>query len=1165
MRSVWKVLALKALALVVVVAPSASALQDLQLASAGPRFLSTPAPGAPAVDVSDAPALQRQVTFEVDRITLEVALDRIERQTGLHIFASPQLVPLDSRVSLHADGISVGAALFELLRGTGLDVQLARDGRTVSLVPRAGTAVRARQQGAARVEGRVTDAVTRAPLDQVAVRLEGPGLGGVTTSDGRYAIRNVPPGAYHVTARRVGYTPLTKAVTVTPDSTTGVDFALTAAATKLNEVVTTVVGNQRRYEIGNVISTINADSIVPTAPITSLTDLISARASGVTVQETGGLAGSGEAIRIRGQSSLVLQGDPIVIVDGVRQDNAAGGTAALPVVGYGSAAFVPSPSRLNDVDFADVTSIDVLKGPAASTEYGTDAANGVIVITTKHGAAGRAQWQASAEGTTSAIPERFPSLFYSWGHTLDASQTPVQCPLVPYVFGSGYGSATGTCGVDSVTTWNPLNGGPRYSIFGTGTRQKYGLSVSGGSNVVRYFVSGGLSNETGILRMPGIFMPEADALGLPRSVLTPNGEDQRSVRANTAIHVGPTADLTVTGAYLSTYQKTPNAAALYQGIAYTAPVRDSAHGYGYNGVGFYQPLYQFGMPASQSTNRLTGGFTTNWRPAAWFVTQGTVGVDHGSQHATESLLPQVFPLFPFFQTQLGIGNTTTDLYTVDLRGSATAALTSVIRTVTSVGVQLADTRVQGVTAIATNISATNFTLNGAVNPTVTQLGDRQATLGGYGEEQVAVSDRLFLTAALRVDAGSGFGNAYNTAVYPKASVSWLVLPSGPTTVRLRGAFGESGVQPPNGAALQLYSPSSVWLNGGLTSTVAIANVQDQRLQPERSEEYEGGMDLGLWQSRLSVELTGYSKTTHDALVNTGTGWEGGNLPYAENVGTVRNAGVEAVMTAGIVQRRTLTWDVSLNASVNTNKLVALAPGIPSQQLSDDFARYRFTAGYPLYGYWAPRASYADLNRDGIIEPNEVTVGASPVYAGTSLPSRQASVGTHVALGGGAFSVGALVDYRGGFRLLNAGALTEASYAPQTDRASNDHTAPLWQQARDIAAGAILASGQGGGAAPAGFYEDATFVRFRELSLTYVMPRSLVRVLRARQMSLTGAVRNLGLWTRYTGADPEVANSGGANTQLAPTSNAYIVNNNLREDSSAIPLLRYWVLRLNVGL
>ncbi len=1138
--------------------------QDVQLASHTPVFFTRPRAGAPAVDASNAAVLAREIAVTLDGVPVADALEAIGREAGLRITYAADALPRTARVTIAAKRITVAAALTVALIGTDLDVELLPDG-VVSLRPHTVglTRVVRRRQAAGTIAGRVTDAVTRAPLDQVSVRVERLGTGSVTGSDGRYTIRDIAPATYRVVARRVGYTLLTKTVTVDTDSAATVDFALAAAPTKLNEVVTTAVGDQRRYEVGNVISTINADSIAPTAPITSLTDLISARAPGVTIEETSGLTGSGEAIRIRGQSSLVSQSDPIVVVDGVRQDNAPSGTATLPLPIRGAIA-VPSPSRLNDLDFSDIQSIDVLKGPAASTEYGTDAANGVIVITTKHGTTGRSQWQASAEETTSEIPNRFPTLYYSWGHTTDASHTAVQCPLVPYLFGSGYGSATGTCAVDSVTTWNPLNNS-HYSVFGTGSRHRYDLSTSGGNDAVRYYMSGSLSNEIGVLRLPDAFVPQADSLGLPHSVFKPNGENQRSVRTNTAIRLGPASDLAVSGAYLSTYQDIPYSPQAYLGTTLTRPVRDAATGYGYGTLFLTSPVAVFGQPASQNTDRLTGGLTANWRPTPWFVGHSTVGIDHDSQRGTASVLPQITSLEFGTQAQLGIANTTTDIYTVDLRGSATAVLTRFARAVTSVGLQLADTRTQGTTAIATGITTTNFTLNGAVNPAVTQLGNRQATLGGYGEEQLGLSDRLFLTAALRMDAGSGFGRAYSTTVYPKASVSWLVVERGATTVRVRGAFGESGIQPPNGAALQLYAPTTDWLNGGPTSTVAIANVQDQLLKPERSEEYEGGVDLGFWQNRMSVELTGYSKTTRDALVSVGTGWGAGGFPYTENVGEVRNTGVEGALTATVVQARPLTWDVTLNASLNRNKLLALAPGVLSQQLRGNFAVFRFASGYPVYGYWAPRVQYADLNHDGVLEPNEVTTGDALSYAGSSSPTREVSLGTHVGLWSGAISMSALVDYRGGFRLSNTASVFEVAEAPQSDRASNDRTAPLWQQARDIAEQAIFANNFANGPPPAGFYEDATYVRFRELSLTYALPRRVIRALRVQHVSLTGAVRNLALWTRYTGVDPEVTSSNGYNTQLAPTSNTYIVNNNLRESSAPVPLLRYWVVRLNVGM
>jgi hypothetical protein len=185
------------------------------------------------------------------------------------------------------------------------------------------------------------------------------------------------------------------------------------------------------------------------------------------------------------------------------------------------------------------------------------------------------------------------------------------------------------------------------------------------------------------------------------------------------------------------------------------------------------------------------------------------------------------------------------------------------------------------------------------------------------------------------------------------------------------------------------------------------------------------------------------------------------------------------------------------------------------------------------------------------------------FTWSSAPTRQLSLGTHVGLWHGALTVGGLLDYRGGFKLANSTADEQASFA-QNDRGSNDRSAPLWLQARDIASQLTFQEGLNNFAPPAGFYENATFLRFRELSLTYAIPRAVVRALRVQSVSLTGAVRNLALWTRYSGPDPEVSSSGGFNFHLDATSNTFVVNNDTREDTRTVPLLRYWVVRLNVG-
>ena len=1139
--------------------PGSAHAQELQLAAAGPRFLSTPDRNEPPSDVSTAPVLQRRVTLEIDRVALGDALQTIARQARLHFAVSREIVPVERPVTVHADGITVGAALFELLTGLGLDVQLSRDASTLSLIPRPGAMLPARRQGTATISGHVIDVALRSSLSDVVVRADGSTLSAASNGEGKYTIAGVAPGTYRVTARRVGYQPLTKDLTVTTDEKATLDFALTAAPTKLDEIVTTAVGEQRRYEVGNAISTINADSIAPTAPITSLTDLISARAPGVTVLETSGMTGSGEAIRIRGLSSLVLQNDPILIVDGIRQDNSAGGNLAATFQGLGGGDAHPTPSRLNDIDFTDIATIDILKGPAASTEYGTDAANGVIVITTKHGTAGPPQWRISAEQTESEIPTTYPNNYYSWGHLADGTNAPIDCPLFP-VFGDA-ASTAGTCVVDSVTQWNPLNHAAT-SIFGTGNRGKYDLSVSGGSEAVRYFVAGGLTNETGTVRMPPVFREVVDTanVGLPASAFGPNVEQQRSIRVNTAIKLGTTADLSVSASYLSTYQTTPAAGALLYGALAGPGISDAAHFYGYDyfydfggGAGDLNPVEALSTVGSQNTDQVTGGLTANWRPTGWFVGHGSVGIDHGSQRGEELDYPQPNPAFAIGTPFFGLSDGTTDVYSVDLRGTATASLARGWRAVTSVGLQMVDARDAGQSAATPDVTLTNLTLNGSPGATIAQVATRNATLGGYGEEQLSVADRLYLTGALRIDAASGFGKAYSTAAYPKASVSWLAIDQTGTTVRLRGAFGENGQQPANGASLQLYAPTGAYIGGTTVTASTVTSFGNPTLRPERSAEFEGGVDIGAWGNRLSVELTGYEKDTHDALVDVNLGATFANLSYQENIGEVRNTGAEITATVGIVQTRAITWDVSVNGSVNHNTLLSLSPGVTAEP--PQYASYQQRVGYPLYGLWGKAATYADANRDGIIEGDEVTSAPTRTYLGPSLPTREVSLSTHLGLWRGAVTLSALADYRGGYRITNVAAQLTSYGANGV--AANDPSAPLWLQARtagDVSSGFNSL-----------FYEDGSFVRIREVGVTYAVPRSLARALRIANASVTGAVRNLALWTRYTGADPETNDSNGNDIQSVSTTGGLMTNNNSREDYGAVPLARYWVVRLNVGL
>jgi TonB-dependent SusC/RagA subfamily outer membrane receptor len=241
------------------------------------------------------------------------------------------------------------------------------------------TAAQAQQ---AIVTGRVTEAGAGQPVPDVQVFIIGTTLGALTNQDGRYTIRGVPSGTQQVRAVRIGYAESKKPITVAAGQTATVDFALTKAVISLKEVVTTATGEQRRVEIGNSVSSINAAEVTKTSPISSVSDVLNSRAAGVSVL-TGTQTGVGSRIRIRGNNSLSLNNDPIYIIDGIRMTSDQGS-------GFSTGG--NRANRVGDLNPEDIENIEIVKGPSAATLYGTDAANGVVVITTRKGRAGAAQW-----------------------------------------------------------------------------------------------------------------------------------------------------------------------------------------------------------------------------------------------------------------------------------------------------------------------------------------------------------------------------------------------------------------------------------------------------------------------------------------------------------------------------------------------------------------------------------------------------------------------------------------------------------------------------------------------------------------------------------------------------------------------------------------------------
>ncbi|MEP6690852.1 MAG: SusC/RagA family TonB-linked outer membrane protein [Gemmatimonadaceae bacterium] len=995
------------------------------------------------------------------------------------------------------------------------------------------------------ITGRVTERASSQPIADVRAVVVGRSIVAITNADGRYTLRGVPAGAVEVRVLRIGYAEQKSAVTVVAGQQSTLDFAMAAAPVQLSEVVTTAGGaEQRRLEVANDIAQIDASKIVQTEPIANMSDLLVARAPGVQVLP-GNMTGTGARIRIRGTSSLSLGNDPIYVIDGVRMESSTG-SSSISIGGS-------FPSRVNDINPNDIENIEIVKGPSAATLYGTDAANGVIVITTKHGRPGATKWNVFTEVGLIQDRTSYFSDYTHFGHTASGAVTS-RC------FNASV--SAGTCTPDSLKVLN-LFGTKDLSPIGNGNRQQYGVSVGGGTDAVRYFLSATNENEVGVLKVPDVEVARMNAASLPLldEQRNPNALNRTSLRANINITLTPNTDVSVSTAYITGKQRLPQTDNNTTGIlsnAYGGPgYRDnglSTTGVPLNGYRRFTPADIFQETVGQSVNRFIGSVTPTWRPAPWLSTRANIGVDFTGRVDTDLCRRDNCSDFGTSREGFKVDNRTNFLtYTVDGSAAASFQPREWLSTKTTAGVQYFNNQFERNGASSVNLPPGTTTVNAGATQFGEELNTFSKTLGAYVEEQLGFRDRLFVTGALRADDNSAFGQNFKAAYYPKASVSWIVSdePFFPrerwlNQLRLRTAYGSSGIRPGANDALRFFQPQTVNSEGANVPALQFQALGNPNLKPEKSTELEMGFDAKAFSNRIDLQLTYYNKRTKDALISRvlPPSYGSGDVSRFENLGAVRNTGWEALLSSQLVDRSRFAWDATLSGSTNSNTLVSLG-GVPTIILG---ALNQDRQGYPLNGYWQrPILSYSDANRDGFITANELVVGDSLIYRGSSIPKYEAVLTNGFDFFGRRLRVQGLFDYKGGYKLLND---TERIRCQTRNNCSGlqNPKASLFEQARVVAMRDHSSKTQDG------FIEDATFLRFRELSMTVQAPERLVaRWLRASTASVTLSARNLHVWSKYTGLDPEANYVTGG-----------FVNNDIPSDFQTSPPPTYFILRLNLG-
>ena len=959
------------------------------------------------------------------------------------------------------------------------------------------TAALLAQNVTGRIDGTVTDARTNQPLGAVTVFIASNSIGNQTNDRGRYSLINVPAGRHEVSVRRIGYATMKKTVDVASGQTVTLDFPLTQAVVSLDEVVVTGTAVATRAKEVPTATDILNNASFKDAPVNNPQDVLTGRVPSVTVLANSGQPGAGGTIKIRGTNTVSQSTDPLIYVDGVRVFN------ELTRNNWGART---ATSPLQDINAEDIERIEVVKGAAATTLYGTEASGGVIQIFTKQGIAGKPQWNAAVTaGQNNSL---------HWGDPDDPTQAFVNCGGKSNLFtlvtsGSKIGDREyfedPTCPSDGSWTRG-------------GQLQQYDLSLRGGSPKLTYFMSGNYGDVNGILP-------------------SQNSKDG-GFRGNFAFFPIDKLQFMLNTAY--TRRNTRWAGDGNNAEGFLLNVSRGSKNYMKGGKGTdcdnvdptkvcITNAYVFDQSLTTRSDHYTTGFTTTYTANEHLTNKFSLGWDYTDIRNITNL--------PFGFLTLNEGYFWDELtrhtkLSLDYVGSLQNSfrMGGGFASTFSWGGQLFRDRHRWLEVDVQDFPApVDPTLgNGAQMTYREDLPSAVTNAGFFLQEQLAWNDRLFLTGGLRVDGNSAFGENFGLQTYPKLGLAYVISDHGfwPSrfveTFKIRGAVGESGKAP--GAFDQLRTWSAITGDEdkpGFTPN----DIGNPDVGPERTREIEAGVDMSIGNGRLGVEATYFHAKTYDALVPV-TQAPSLGFPSARitNVGSIQNTGLEMQLNAALFRSSILDWRARYNASWLRSKALDLGE---QDEVYTGLGSY-IKEGKAFPAYYGVRLK----------TPSAAATITAPEFEDNALiglvnPNRLWGVGTTMTFFNN-LTLDALVEHQGGFYVQNYTAYQSARrgawqpcYAAQEayvaslggDRkvggtgANADDASKLagftaLERARCAFTGHNI-----------GYWtEKGDFTKLRHVSLTYNLP---ARLFSASNASITLSGRNLFTWTDYHGTDPEV--------------------------------------------
>ena len=1035
------------------------------------------------------------------------------------------------------------------------------------------------QQQEAAFVGRVTSAAGT-PLPFASVFLQELRLGTTTANDGTYRLQvpsaRVTGQKVTLIVRLIGYREQSVPVTVTA-GTHSQNFALEPNPLRLGEVVVTGEGTSTtRERLGNLINTVDT-TLVSRSNETNIVSALAGKAPNVEVTSSSGDPGSSSYIRIRGPKTITGTGQPLFVVDGVPIDNSTNSTENNPLGG------TTAPNRASDINPDDIASVEILKGAAAGAIYGARAGQGVVLITTKRGQSGATRYSLrtnySFDDVTHKIPLQTKFAHGAGGVTpsCDASN-PDGLPVDSLL----------DCGPSTSESWGPpvAPGTPIFNhfdeLFQTGHQWNSTLSISGGNDRTLYYVSASRDNDNGAIVGPNDWY------------------DKTTAHLNASHRVFEGLNVGMDVSYVSNrghfLQQGSNIDGLLLGALRTPPEFDNTvfldpttrlhRSYRYpfpsvssqlNTRGYDNPFFSIYDNLSQSQlNRTFGNLNVSWDPLDWLNLKETFGADYYADERLEGL-PQtssgqpsgqvIRADFKNFQIDHNLTATARHTFSPDISGSLTVGQNLNSRSFRQISVT-------GITLVAPQpldlLNTTNWTPN-----------DSESLIHSesyFAQVDMSLFDRVFVSAAARNDGFSEFGTSSRRHWFPKGSVAWNFIQQGNGGTgpigygKLRFAYGETGSEPAVYSTNQFYS-SGVFFsdagwgsallenqngNGGLSQSTQRAQ---PNLGPERTKEFETGVDLGMFDNHADASITLYRDRTVGAIFAAPLAASTGFVVQAQNAGTIQNRGIETSINYRPIMRQDLTWEIGLQWAKNENRVLSLngqqfvdlsagggggfTGSVPTAWLGssvgvirgNDFARCG--RGLTIDGVdidqacgSAPKgALYIASDGFPILDPTQRVISdGNPDWTGsvrTSVTYRRVTVS-------------GLLDIKHGGQIWNGtrGALDNFGTSQETlIRGTSVVFGKSWMpgavggpgagQAVTLGEGWFTGNGGGFGPIAAQFVEPGGYTKLRELSLAYSFDQPWVKNWGFNSIDLRVAGRNLYTWTKYRGIDPESNLAGAA--------------------------------------